>query len=130
VVIFGNGQIMKKILDNKALQRRNPMPEPPRKCPRKTKKLHKCEAEIALIRAGYFRLSGADKKVISGKAEALAFCPGDDAERSGRRGWRKKGYVRISTAEQLRVNRFLYTAGVQGRQFSGHKMQRSVSKWI
>jgi hypothetical protein len=49
------------------------MSEPPGKCPRKPKKLHESEAEIALIRAGYFRLSGTDKKVITGKAEALAF---------------------------------------------------------
>jgi hypothetical protein len=31
------------------------------------------EAEIALIRAGYFRLSATDKRIIAGKAEALKF---------------------------------------------------------
>jgi hypothetical protein len=31
------------------------------------------EAEIALIRAGYYRLSKADKRVIAGKVEALKF---------------------------------------------------------
>jgi hypothetical protein len=31
------------------------------------------EAEIALIGAGYYRLSEADRRVIAGKAEALKF---------------------------------------------------------
>ncbi|MDR2102147.1 MAG: hypothetical protein LBP43_06220 [Treponema sp.] len=31
------------------------------------------EAKMALIRAGYYRLSGADKRIIAGKAEALKF---------------------------------------------------------
>jgi hypothetical protein len=31
------------------------------------------EAEIALIGAGYYRLSGTDRRIITGKAEALKF---------------------------------------------------------
>jgi hypothetical protein len=51
----------------------------PEKSRRKTKP-SAAEAEIALIGAGYYRLSGADRKVITGKAEALKFAE-ETAER-------------------------------------------------
>jgi hypothetical protein len=44
------------------------------------------EAEIALIGAGYYRLSEADRKVIAGKAEALKF-----AEETAERDEKKEG---------------------------------------